>query len=329
VTSDARPRRVSGALQLTAATDAGAAASGTDAARFAHDVRRDLARRARKLARAARRVREGAAGDAVHDLRVAARRAESALRLWQPLLAPAAARAARRRVRRLRRAYGTIRELELHVALLRSPTRVPAGDAAPAARRRAERLARRFERRRERRLDRVARRVRPKAIRALTRAMTRAGRGLQRRFESAGDPLRPMRSRLEDAERGITASLPGASAADDGFLHRLRLRVKKARYALECLEAAVGVRFGLDRLAELQSVLGEIHDRATLMDEVRARIGRAEARGARKRASALGLLLTSLESESLEWRARLAKRTEPRTSGFEPAPAKPAERQTG
>src|SRR5205814_8597438 len=143
--------------------------------------------------------------------------------------------------------------------------------------------ARRLGRRHARRIAEPVRLVRPRAMRAIAGSVATAARGLGRRLEAGGDPVRAARLRLEQAEAAITAALPEAARGGDVALHRLRLRIKKARYALECLEAAVGVRFGLDRLRELQQVLGEIHDRATLIDEVRARIARAEARGAARR----------------------------------------------
>jgi len=75
----------------------------------------DLSARTDALVAAAQRTRDRTGGDAVHDLRVASRRLSEALALWRELLAPEGARRARRSLRRLRRAVGPVRELEVNL----------------------------------------------------------------------------------------------------------------------------------------------------------------------------------------------------------------------
>ena len=69
---------------------------------------------AERFTDAAARVHAQQGDDAVHDLRVSARRLECALDVWRGALAPRARRRARRLLARLRRSAGRAREREVH-----------------------------------------------------------------------------------------------------------------------------------------------------------------------------------------------------------------------
>ncbi len=63
-----------------------------------------------------------------------------------------------------------------------------------------------------------------------------------------------------------------AEDPDDAELHRLRILVKRCRYAVDAARPAVGRRARRlsDRLGNLQDVLGDLHDAAVIADRLRA-----------------------------------------------------------
>jgi len=99
-----------------------------DPPELARSIEAGLARGTQDLADAARRVRAGSDPEAIHDLRVAARRLLIALRVWEPLCRVRLHRVLTRQLRRERRRFGSARELEMNVAWLES--RVPSSDVA-------------------------------------------------------------------------------------------------------------------------------------------------------------------------------------------------------
>lgn len=213
------------------------------------------------LLAAARRVRRLTDEDAIHDLRVAARRLLAALGLWDRALPSHAWRTARRELRGLRRRAGRARELEVFAAALteRLPSLEDASRAPVLA------LLGRLEQRLARRRARLARRIRPKRLR-------RTLRGLPLNEEAIG-PALVARARQHEREIEATAREAIASALEDpadGALHDARIAVKKWRYVSEALDEA-GIEAGprpLEALRSLQEVLGLAQDRATLRDEI-------------------------------------------------------------
>jgi triphosphatase len=93
----------------------------------------------------------------------------------------------------------------------------------------------------------------------------------------AADLVRPLVQKLARAGRGIDASAPPAA------LHRLRIKAKRLRYALETLDGLgdAATRKLARKLATLQGLLGDQRDaanqRAWLGDEMPAFVGDAEA----------------------------------------------------
>jgi len=214
----------------------------------------------RGFAREATGARAGEV-EAVHQLRVATRRLRAALGLFAPVLAPRFVDESRREMAWLGDAIGTVRDLDvLAQAVEASANRLDAdvrrglGPLAVAihdrrtaaqaalvetldsarARRLLDRLATFAETTPPRRRDVALGRIAPDLVRPLLRAVLRAGR------------------RLDD-------DAPPAAA------HRLRIRAKRLRYALETLHALGGrsTRKMIRRLARLQDVLGAHQDAVT------------------------------------------------------------------
>lgn len=244
-----------------------------------------LEKRASAVLGRRRRVRRRGDPDAVHDLRVATRRLQEALRFCEPFLPRAAADRAARRARRLRRDLGAVRDADVLLDLLR-------------------RLARRL-RGGERRLAlRIADRLRAEAG-AARRAADRSGGlpvpGIRKRLRALLEAARPSpvalaaRGRRVVLERLARAAqlLPRARRGEAAGLHGFRIGVKRYRYGLEILdEAGVrGLQGAIREARDLQRALGRIHDLDVLTALVAREADAGRAAGTRRR------LLHRLETE--------------------------------
>jgi CHAD domain-containing protein len=187
-----------------------------------------------------------AAPDAVHDLRVACRRLETALRLWGR---GESAMSARREARSLRRTAAPAREAEVLRDLVRARWVARIGVSI-----------------RERRawLAALAPATAPPAIAPAVRArLAVAAEDAASRLESCGIGGKRPRARLARWRATARRRLAAAIAQDgDENLHRARLALKRWRYAEEALTRAKTPRSLARRkaLRHWQRELGVIHD---------------------------------------------------------------------
>uniref|UniRef100_A0A832I2H0 CHAD domain-containing protein n=1 Tax=Eiseniibacteriota bacterium TaxID=2212470 RepID=A0A832I2H0_UNCEI len=292
----ARPRADRGAPDVRAAATS-RAASPREAPALAARIEETIGRRVAAFSDAARRVHEAADQEAVHDLRVAARRLAATLSLWRDLLAARPRRRAVRRLRRLRRALGPVREHEVHLAdlearLARQPlaTRLAAAERLDALRRRVARGR-----------ARAARRARPRRIERIVGRLPRALAAVRRRIAACADPLAPPRARLAAVEADARAALARARGSwDDAALHAARIAVKRWRYALEAFADVAGPPPAAPpprALRALQHDLGVAHDRAELRDLLASWMRDLHASGLGAHADALHPLAHDVESE--------------------------------
>lgn len=241
-----------------------------------------LAARAEPLFKIAAEADIEADADAVHDLRVATRRVREALRLVRSVYPAKPAARWYRRIRRLTRALGRVREADVALAGL-AGVRSELADAdalavalcigVVAGRRecavsdlRAELARVRLpERRRE--FERFA--VRPRS--------TSGGTAL-------GEVARTeiVRRAREVAAAMPRALVPGGADAQ----HALRIDIKHLRYAYETFAPALGDGFDERHrfLTQLQDALGELHD-AYVLDQLLGEV----ACGGASAASGVGL----------------------------------------
>jgi CHAD domain-containing protein len=207
----------------------------------------------------------GRAGDAegIHQMRVAVRRLRGILSAFTPLLPPGPRRWASNELRWFAGALGEARNLDVFAAALLGPARA----ALPAA---SEfgRLAMTIERRR-RVAHTAARRAIASArfgasVRALTKWFERCGwrvdgdgQELQRPIGELA-PILLDRVRRQARKRG-----KGFAGQSEEQRHRLRIAMKKLRYACELLavlyDPVESKRF-IQRLKRLQDDLGDIND---------------------------------------------------------------------
>ena len=110
------------------------------------------------------------------------------------------------------------------------------------------------------------------------------------------------RSRARDCRQAFRSALEEQT---DDLLHRARIAAKKWRYALECVRIVHPDRSGDDeRLRELQRVLGEVHDFATLRDVLAREALRLERHGLSEYGRALRPLIEEIEADRLSAVAR-------------------------
>ena len=208
---------------------------------------------------------------ALHQARVASRRIREAL----PLVGRPAPKLMRQ-VRRITRALGPVRELDVALLLLDELERSGAPRQAVMRLRQAvnserQRLYTDMQRRLGSRMDLA--KLRKRALGASERRRT--GRG-------ASDPDRLERALRRAGTRG--ERLLGAMENAAGMylpdrLHEVRIAVKKLRYALELARELSGSRATarIRALKRAQDLLGRMHDLEVLIDRTRSLQGGAGA----------------------------------------------------
>ena len=204
-----------------------------------------------------RQVRAVATTDSIHDLRVATRRLQELLDLFEPVLPGRASRLVRRRARRIRHDLAELRDADILANLVADL----AGQANPDERPALLAL--------ERRLMLHAGRLRG--------ALAHVGRegvpvaGIRKRLRRLVEALHPVslyrlaaagREGLRQRDRELRAALWRARTGRSADLHTLRIAVKRWRYSLEVLQAS-GLRRCPQAIAaarRLQTALGGVHD---------------------------------------------------------------------
>jgi CHAD domain-containing protein len=244
-----------------------------------------------QLEHAARRVRRGEDVEAIHDLRVAARRIEAGLDLWRDVVPASTWRRARRGLRSWRRPLGPARESQIGDTLLRE--RAATMELAPAL----EPVLAALEKRRDRLVKSAARRSSRARLRRVRRRIERLWSRLEEQKPGFSDRVAAARPRIAQRLEIMTARLARARTAwSDDALHLARIAVKRARYALEWAEALGEPR---DRrvaaMRKIQEDLGRINDLAVL----RSRLTRIARRTGVKAAliEPLGRMTAALEFE--------------------------------
>lgn len=225
------------------------------------------------------RMRKGGSEESIHYLRVASRRILETLRVFEGAMDTGAARPVRRALKRWMRLSGSVRDLDIAIALA---GQCGAGDAAGFA---AE-----WQQKRTRLWNRIEKRL-----------TSRVGVG---GFEDAAslvpDSAAPPQSVIWDYELSATqnasAALPllldryllhgsripspdGENPPDDEVYHRFRLRTKRFRYTLEAFDAfypKLPFRELLARLKNFQQILGSLHDCEVAAALVQATKGRLD-----------------------------------------------------
>lgn len=228
------------------------------AQRILHERLKAVERRVKRANQAA-----GEVPDAVHEVRIATRRAGAAVRVFRDLIRKGDRRKLTRRLRELRRAAAATRRADVQIELLEvarqsEPSLAPvAGEAIArinAGRAEAVRL---FQQEVRRRSLKQWRRLRRRLTARLRKSAPVEGQGGIR--PSFADGARHALTLLADELRVSTAA---ASGSDIESLHRVRLDIKRLRYSIEVFRPVLtdSAAETLDCLREAQTALGAIND---------------------------------------------------------------------
>jgi len=237
-----------------------------------------------RLSRALKRdLPKAVAGNdgAVHQARVSTRRLREAVPVFATGLKGGKGGKARRKIRRLTKALGTVRELDVTLSLLDELARSPHVPRPAVEDVRARVIAERDARRKVmvERLERV-----------------NAGK-LDERLRSMGDALqastvepwrKALATRLVARSRSLSTAMDGAGhmyAPEQ--LHAVRIAAKKLRYGLE-LAADSGVKEAaahVHTIKRAQELLGKLHDLQVLQRHVAAVQSSPPQRRAQSRAA--------------------------------------------
>jgi CHAD domain-containing protein len=241
------------------------------------------------------------AGDetSVHQARVASRRLRQALPLLGMRADADALDRAGKRVRRITRALGPVRELDVTLLLLAELQRRKAAPDRAIARVREYVGAERLERRHE-----MLEEIKPSRLDKLRKRLVRVA--------APESPARPKGNALAEAaaqSSARAAELRSAIEHAGGIyladrLHRVRVAAKKLRYALEIQRELTKSRSTaqLNRLKTQQDLLGRMHDLEILIDRAR-RVQTTITPRDRRGMAELRTLIRVLEDECREGHA--------------------------
>ncbi|MCY2932227.1 MAG: CHAD domain-containing protein [Planctomycetota bacterium] len=206
-------------------------------------------------------VREAADTEAVHDMRVATRRLRSALTLFEPCL-PRRARTWRKAVRRITRALGRARDLDVQIETLQAAIAAhPAWRegltgllATLTIRRRAaqrEVVSALARSRRRGVLEEI-----DSALARIAQALPPRGAAWEKAFRRAQKAVLGLLDDLMSYQGDLKRPRAGARH------HRMRIAAKWLRYSLEVFEPMYGrsVARALRAAKGMQSLLGDMHD---------------------------------------------------------------------
>ena len=229
-------------------------------------------------------------GTAVHRARVASRRLNEIL----PIVAGSSGRV-RRKLRRVRRILGSVREVDVLVELFDERSR--RGDAMAAALRNDLMAAR------EGRCRRLRAKIGRGKATKIKRTLAALVRDVSRRQRPRGwrQALAVRLARRASQFRHALADAPWLYVPDKQ--HGVRITAKRLRYTLECAAAAgdEGVAQLLGTLRRAQQLLGRQHDVRVLLDRVHAFQAHYSGKPA---LGVLDRLETDLEAECRRLQAR-------------------------
>lgn len=241
------------------------------------------------------------AGDetSVHQARVASRRLRQALPLLGIRAEARALDRAEKRVKRITRALGPVRELDVTLLLLAELEQKDAAPSRAIARVREAVTEERLKRRRQM-LDAIT----PSKLDKLRKRLVDVAAPAAQR-EARGTALSEATTQAVRRATELQAAIDRAGGiylADR--LHRVRVAAKKLRYALEIQRELTKSRStaALNRLKTQQDVLGRMHDLEMLIDrtrEVQAHLTPRDRRGMAE----LKRLIRVLEAECRECHA--------------------------
>jgi CHAD domain-containing protein len=236
----------------------------------------------------------------VHQARVASRRLREALPVLGATADDDALDRAEKRVRRITRALGPVRELDVTLSLL---AELESKGTAP--KRAIARVRKAVVEERQKRRRAMLAEIKPARLEKLRKRLVKVAAPAERKV--------PARTAIHEAEiKAAERSRRLLDAIDEAGsiyladrLHRVRIEAKKLRYALEIHRELTHSRSTsrLNRLKHQQDLLGRVHDLEVLIE--RTREVQASLPGENRRAmTELDRLIRALEAECREGHAQ-------------------------
>lgn len=259
--------------------------------------------------------------EGVHQMRVATRRLRSALRDFTPLMNKRPSKRLRKELKRLADALGAVRDQDVAIAALEALQTEAETDSIKTG------IGRIIAERN---------RLREAAQTVLTDALAPHNLDdLHIRFSAAIDKA----ARQKKSKRTVSFSEAGRAAVADGLddlgdlgaslyepfsvepLHEMRIAAKRLRYAVELFTACWGEKIAsfAEEVAELQTLLGEVHDSDVWIENLSERL-----RGFQKKAApekddfqtAAWLMSEFVKTRTKNYRAALRLWSEWETNDF-------------
>lgn len=215
--------------------------------------------------------------EVIHDLRVSSRRFQQATRVILPQPNPLKPKKVIRALRRVRQALGPCRNLDVNLALI-AERRRQSGTAI--VRRSWEALQGDLEERRDPLLEQARQEIAQVDLFAfIERAQTLIDAAKRAADERAAEPVQKLAQATVEAMKTCDeACAQSYEAREPSQLHRFRLAAKRMRYRVELLAdlGQVKAKPLLIDLKELQTALGDWHDRCVLLQSIAEFIGRPD-----------------------------------------------------
>ena len=251
-------------------------------------------------------VRLGEAPEDVHQLRVATRRLTAGLAVFKPVLDSRLRRRVRRAARRLRRAAGAVRDLDVQRGMLEDRLKLHADIPAAVA----KSLLRKLDRRGRQALQVLAQVV-PRWAETFRKAAADLLGNLEIELTSGADSATNLGAIGRVVLNKQLDQLFAAGQADLAALnnlHQLRIAAKRLRYAMEVFAGCYPAEFrgGLYKQVEsVQSELGHLNDLRNLIQTIGELRPEAASRGAAaRRAMAARLIDQVAGNTAVELRER-------------------------
>ena len=235
----------------------------------------------------------------VHQARVASRRLREALPVLGATADDAALDRAGKRVRRITRALGPVRELDVTLSLLAELETKGAAPKRAIARVRKAVVEERLKRRHA-----MLQEIKPSRLEKLRKRLVKVA-APETRKEPTRTAIHEAEVKAAERARKLRAAIDEAGSmylADR--LHRVRIEAKKLRYALEIHRELTRSRSTarLNRLKTQQDLLGRVHDLEVLIERTREVQASLPAEN-RRAMGELNRLIRALESECREGHA--------------------------
>jgi CHAD domain-containing protein len=219
--------------------------------------------------------------EALHDMRVASRRLREAFEMFDFCFPAKSYQKLYRRIKQVTRALGEARNADVAMAyfnqLSASTDDILVHVALEDLLRRLARSRRRARQRLVRGLDQCnVQKLPGELAQVFSRIEAMPVRYQRGPRQSIGLARRLLAQRVREF---LAASAAVTGETDEANLHKVRIAVKKLRYAVEALDYAVGERVtgNLKTLKQFQEALGEVHDRDVFAGIVRGRLEKLHA----------------------------------------------------